>query len=402
MGRKALLMTFPHLNDCKGDLSKNWYVEYSFRLPNHPEQKYVRRVYDGLCGGTSQERRQRADVMIAVLTDYLKSGEYLNHPADYTPIRATDDYRPEVQLFNAKVEERLAAAVIARFLKTITPTLRPKTVMDYTGKLQAFQAYCETTLNNRQITDLTKRDILPFFESLATEKDLCRRSIEKYMQIVRALFNYMEDVELREPDTNPLKRLPKFGKVIDCKPQPFTADDRARLKAAVSSRDPYLWLACEIQYYCAIRPGTELRLCKVGYINKEKQTITIPAEIAKAKRTDTVGIPPVVMEYMEKLGIFNYPDDYYIFGKFGIPSPVPLGKNTLRNRFNLYREQLGISEKCKFYSWKHTGAISAANNNMPIMEMKDYLRHKDINTTMQYLKSRVPTVGKQAAYIDRL
>lgn len=199
-----------------------------------------------------------------------------------------------------------------------------------------------------------------------------------------------------------LKKLPKYGKVIDCKPQPFTMDDRSRLKAAMMDKDPYLWLACEIQYYCAIRPGTELRLCKVGYIDREKLTITIPAELAKAKRTDTVGIPPALMEYMEKLGIFNYPADFYIFGSNRYPGSRPLGKNTMRNKFNLYREQLGISKDCKFYSWKHTGAISAANNNMPVMEMKDYLRHKDINTTMQYLSNRVPTVGKQTEYIDEL
>ena len=39
---------------------------------------------------------------------------------------------------------------------------------------------------------------------------------------------------------------------------------------------------------------------------------------------------------------------------------------------------------------------------MPILEMKDYLRHKDIETTMEYIKKRVPTVGKQAKYIDEI
>ena len=402
MGRKSLLMSFAHLNDCKGDLSKNWYVEYSFRLPDKPSKKYVRRIYDGLCSGTDDERRAKAQVIVAVINDYLKSGEYLNHPADYTPIRESDHYRPEAQTFLDRVDGIRAKAIIARYLKSIKPTVRKKTYQDYSGKLYMFQRYVETELQNRPATTLAKKDILPFLEYLANDRGICRRSIEKYCQAIRALYTWMEDVELREMDTNPLKRIPKYGKVIDCKPQPFSDDDRTRLKNAISVRDPYLWLACEIQYYCAIRPGTELRLCKIGYIDRENHTITIPAEVAKAKRTDVVGIPPGVMAYMEKLGIFNYPEDYYIFGRYNVPSPVAVGKNTLRNRFNLYREELKISKNCKFYSWKHSGAISAANNGMPILELKDYLRHHDVHTTMQYLSGRIPTVGKQADYIDEI
>ena len=31
--RTKQLISFPRLNDCKGDISKFWYVEFSFRLP---------------------------------------------------------------------------------------------------------------------------------------------------------------------------------------------------------------------------------------------------------------------------------------------------------------------------------------------------------------------------------
>ena len=401
MGRKSLQISYAHLNDCKGDISKKWYVEYSYRLPDN-EKKHIYRIYDGLCSGTDEARRANAAKIISVVNDFIKSGEYLNHSADYSPIRRSDDHRPEVQVFNKAIKELQAETLIKRFLKYIKPTIRPKTYMDYSGKLAVFQKYCVEELGDPCIDKLEKKDIIPFFESLATDKDLCRRTIEKYLQIVRALYLYMEDIGLRKEDTCPLKRLPHFGKVIDIRPMPFTDDERERLKMAIKPKEPYLWLACEIIYYCAIRPGTELRLCKVGYIDEEKATITIPAELAKAKRTDTVGIPPKLMEEMRNLGIFSYPKDYYIFGKYGVPSPFPVGHNTQRNRFNYYREALGIPTSRKFYSWKHTGAISAANNGMPILEMKDYLRHKDIETTMEYIKKRVPTVGKQAKYIDEI
>ena len=401
MGRKTLLVSYPHLNDCKGDLSKKWYVEYAYRLPGETD-KHTYRVYDGLCGGTEQSRRQAADKLIKKYTEYLKSGEYLNVQESLEPVRESDTHRPEQQRYEEVDRSLRAAPLITRFLKYVRPSVRPNTFKDYKGKLRMFQDYLEKDLRNPDVTKLEKRHLLPFFERLATDKDLCRHTIEKYMQIVRAFYIWMEDIGMRDEDTSPLKRLPKYGRVIDVRPMPFTDDERERLKMAIKPKEPYLWLACEIIYYCAIRPGTELRLCKVGYIDEEKATITIPAELAKAKRTDTVGIPPKLMEEMRNLGIFSFPKDFYLFGKYGVPSPFPVGHNTQRNRFNHYREALGIPTNRKFYSWKHTGAISAANNGMPILEMKDYLRHKDIETTMEYIKKRVPTVGKQAKYIDEI
>ena len=401
MGRKTLLVSYPHLNNCKGDLSKKWYVEYAYRLPGETD-KHVFRVYDGLCGGTEQSRRQAADKLIKKYTEYLKSGEYLNVQDSLEPVRETDTHRPEQQRYEEIDRSLRAAPLITRFLKYIRPSVRPNTFKDYKGKLRSFQDYLEKDLRNPDVTKLEKKHLLPFFERLATDKDLCRHTIEKYMQIVRAFYLWLEDIGMRPDDSSPLKRLPKYGRVIDVRPMPFTDDERERLKMAIKPKEPYLWLACEIIYYCAIRPGTELRLCKVGYIDEEKATITIPAELAKAKRTDTVGIPPKLMEEMRNLGIFSFPKDFYLFGKYGVPSPFPVGHNTQRNRFNHYREALGIPTNRKFYSWKHTGAISAANNGMPILEMKDYLRHKDIETTMEYIKKRVPTVGKQSKYIDEI
>ena len=79
-----------------------------------------------------------------------------------------------------------------------------------------------------------------------------------------------------------------------------------------------------------------------------------------------------------------------------------MGKNTMRNRFNLYREELGISKDKKFYSWKHSGALSAIENGASIYEVKDQLRHKSIMTTEEYLKKRVPKSGVAADKMDKI
>lgn len=399
MSRTKQLIVYPHLNDCKGDITKNWYIEYSFRLPGD-EDLHKYRIYDNLCSGTARQRRVRAAAMIKKITAYLKSGAYLDQSANYNPVRPDDTHRAEQNMWEKHRKEQSIEYLVPRFLNNIAPHLRPHSRQDYRSKMKYFVEYMSEI--DLPVTAIKKAHIFPFFEQLATEKDLCQRTIEKYEQIVRAFFNWCEDTGLREEDTNPVKRLPKFGKVIDCASVPYTIDERARLKEAIEHKEPFLWLACEIIYYCAIRPGTELRLLQVGMIDKEHRTITVPSELAKNKKTEKVGMPKELIEKMDLLGIFRYPANYYVFGKWGVPGMIPYGKNTMRNRFNYYRDQLGISKDRKFYSWKHNGAISSYDNGIPMQQLKEHLRHSSIVTTEEYIRKRIRKEDTTELYIDKL
>lgn len=402
MGRQKQLITFAKFNDCKGDLTKKWYVEYAYRLPDGSNDIHRYRLYDGLCSGTDGERRARAAEMVATINEYLKSGEYLKHDTDYSPVRPNDNHREEQQRFTQHIEQLRIRRLSAKYIATFAPSLRKKSLETYTSKFRYICNYVEDELDNKTVNRITREDMVQLFSWLATERGLCRCTIHKYIMITHAFFEWLEDMGYRELRTNPVYKIPRYGKVIDCRPIPFNVDERKRLRDAIEPKEPYLWLACEMQYYCAIRPGMELRLLKVGQIDRERSSVTIPCEVAKNKRTETVGIPGDLMELIEKLGIFHYPSDYYVFGKWGIPGVSPLGRNTLRNRFNLYREHLGISPDHKFYSWKHTGAISALENDIPIRKLKDYMRHKDLKTTMEYVQSMRPDIGGQDGYIEKI
>ena len=42
MPRKQTIIIFPHLNDCGGDLGKQWYVEYQYRIPGEAKARKER------------------------------------------------------------------------------------------------------------------------------------------------------------------------------------------------------------------------------------------------------------------------------------------------------------------------------------------------------------------------
>lgn len=399
--RTKNLISFPRFNRQHGDLTKKWYVEFAFRVPGNDKQ-FRYRVYNGLCSGTADERDAVGKQLIEYYTEYLKSGKYLNAEPNLNPLKEKETFRPENKKWMDAHKELLVDALAKRFLKTIEPTLRKGTMKDYKGKLGLFVEYIRDKQNNVPAPSINRAMVFPFFEYLVSERKLCRQTVEKYIQIVRIFFNWCEDIGIREYETNPVKRIPKMGRVVDCSPGVFTQGDRERLRNAIKPKEPWLWLACEMLYYCAIRPGTEMRLMKVGDIDLEKKTICVRAELAKNKTTEIVVFPNELRDHMLSLNLDQYDKGLYLFGKYGNPAIVPMGKNTMRNRFNQYREHLRISKDKKFYSWKHSGALSAIENGASIYEVKDQLRHRSIMTTEEYLKKRTPRSGVAAEKMDKI
>ena len=314
--RTKNLINYPHLNSSHGDITKKWYVEFSFRLPGR-DDKYSFRVYDGLCSGTYEERMQAADRLILEINEYLKSGEYLEHPDNYRPVRAHDDYRPEAERVKKEEQRVDVGRLIEKFLAHGRSGWGHKTLQDYRSKLKQFRLWTETT--SFHILDADRKAVLPFFYWYVETAGVSRATVKKSAQVVRIFFDYLEETGMRPEGSNPVKNVPRLGTIVNEASVPFSKDERAKLRAVISRREPWLWLACELQYYCAIRPGTELRLARVRDIDREHNTITIPCDTAKARRTDIIGVPADVMEYMDQLGLFNWPGDYYIFGRYGVP-----------------------------------------------------------------------------------
>lgn len=396
--RTKQLISYATLNDAGGDLSKNWYIDYSFRLPND-DQVHRYRVYTGLCAGTAQQRHRRATKMIRRINDYLKSGEYLNHELNYNPVLDHEDHRPEQRRIKQLEDAARISALLPRYIADIKNRLRKKSWQTYQSKLDCFSRWLQDQLDNMALTKIQRKDLLPFFSYLASERGISSAGVHSYTTTLHRFFDWLEDIEVREIDSNPVKKIPNYGQVVDRSPEVFTPEEARKLKEAIAPSDPYLWLMCELQYYCCFRPGTELRLLKVGDICPDDHTITIRAEYTKQKQTVTVEIPDIVYKDIERLQITNHPKDYYIFTAEGIPSRRPIGYNTMRVRFNQYRDALHISKSKCLYSWKHTGAISAYQNGANMSEIQDLLHHNWIGSTEHYLKKRAHKINVGSKFV---
>ena len=393
MGRKQAIIIFPHLNDHKGDLTKKWYVEFKWRVPGETEHR-MERCYKGLFQGTKKQRYELANQIIAEKTEWLKSGAHLQGSEK----RVYADellYRNEAKMFGEASEQVVTTRTnLSEFLAMMKQKINHKSFENYQSKMRIFNSWLETNkLNQLHIKNLTRQNIISFSMWLSDDQQLSRLTIKKYIQILHTFFDF--ELDRGTIQVNPVNKIPAMGKIVDCAAVPFQKDERAMLKEAISNNDPQLWLACQIQYYCAIRPGMELRLMKIKWIDFEKGTFRIPSDIAKNGKTEIVSVPSFLMDEMKALQLNLFANkELYVFGKFGRPGEEPLGKNTMRNRFNQYRDQLKISPEHKFYSWKHSGAIALIDNGAKPYDIKNHLRHASFNTTEGYLKKRMGDTEK--------
>jgi integrase len=379
---KKKIATVPRLVEAtNGD----WYIYYSVLNPLTGKMKPVK-TYRGFkeCATTTQKRAW-GNALVVEITEKLRAGwsplddkekiiysdqtEYQNLSKKFTSIR------------NSVKNTRF---YISEYLSFRKPQLKPKTYSTYQSKLRIFVNWMDDRkYADYDISAVDNRLILEFFDFLITESKLDKRTIEKYEQILRDYFNYL--IKKSKITDNPVKDIVKPPKLKDMAARPLHDRDLKLLLTHIQDGNPQLYLACMFQYYLALRPGQELRLIKVKDIDVYNHKVVVVDEFAK-KRRRVVDMPKLLAELIISYQIDRYNREFYVFSKNGIPGSTPLGHNTLRNRFNKFRDDLGFPKIYKFYSMKHTGGGKLLEAGLTLEEIRDHFGHKSIETTDHYLK----------------
>jgi integrase len=394
MRRKKILI-YPKLCDRNGDISKKWYVEVSQRNPQ--DGQMVRRrfeVFEG-CNINSisdiSERYQFAQKLISNLKERLNSGWTIFNDTSDCVYEDQLQYAAPAAFYKKKVETNNNYSYwVTRFLKEELEdkNVAKDTMRTYKSRYRVFGNWLHS--KNLSLYDLSaiNNDIVrQFFIYMKDVRKICAHTYNSYKQLLDALFRFaLKKGGIME---NPVSNIPCNRRQVDCGAERIEKDDLEKLMERIDKMDPQVGMACRFEYYCGMRPGYEVRLLKISDLNLRKglSTVTVSQENAKTNKLRKVTIPDVFCNYLINTWHLDvYDKNLYVFGKHGTPGDTPLGKNTLRNRFNKIRDKLELPLYYKFYSMKHTGAITLAEQGVSIIEIRDHLGHRDISSTEHYLK----------------
>ena len=385
MGRKKAVVVLPHLVDAGGDMSKNWFVEYSLRDPYTNEMKRFRE-YSGFSKlESSEERYRHGERIIQELSDKIASGwsPFARQKGTYVDNILMDNVAR--RWGNEREDVINIRKHLSDFLELKKASVSKKSFQTYQSKMRIFCEWAEHHgVDELHVSRITTGHIQDFLRSIANESGLSRLTMQKYAQILHAFFDYLMK-DMGYIGANPVVGIPKLGKVVDEAPKPISDDDRRLLMAAMRKYDRQLWIVCQLQYYCAIRPG-ECRLLKVGDLDFDGETIRVPKDVSKNREGERVVMPAQLVRRLKKEGYADAERGLFLFSASGKPGDRPLGKNYFRNHFNLLRDKLGLSPDYKLYSFKYTGGVALVNAGIDTWELQRHFRHKSIDTTEHYIR----------------
>jgi integrase len=244
------------------------------------------------------------------------------------------------------------------------------------GLWLALQGY-----NNLPVGAFTYNHSMAFLSWVLSSKS--NESYNAHLILFKSFFTQL--ITKKIVATNPFNGIKKLPP-MNVAPLPFNRPQMEILKNKIPAQDPQLWFFVQFIYYCFIRPG-ELRLLKLSDINFYENKIQIRPEINKNKKMQWVSIPTQLMEQINIAGLQQYENDFFVFGRYGKPGPVPVGVNAMKLRHQAILKNLKFNINYKMYSWKHTGAVSCARAGMPLKELQLQLRHYSLDQVNHYLSS---------------
>jgi integrase len=372
----------PKLYDGSGNTAVRWYVYYTAFNPATQKRQRVK-VYEGLNGPSVTERRLAAEKLIAQILHKLQSG--WNPFVDdenyiYAIVDAPDRVQPKLQLLKTGI-----GALFNDIYQSKLSHLRKKSEGTYKSVIRNFIIWLEKNkVDAMPIQRFSSEKANDFLSHLIDEKRLSPTSRNKHLATLRTFFEDL--LNKRKLTENPFSKIAKLKEFRQGK-LAFKSFQVKILKDLFLEEAPQLWLFCQFQFYCFIRPG-ELRALKIENIDFGNCTILIPGTISKNKKSQHVVIPEAFYKVLvTDLNLHKWPDDYYVFSLNGFPGTEQIKRDQMNKLHARLIKEKGFDKRYSLYSWKHTGNVMAAMSGINIKELQIQNRHSDLATFDIYMKS---------------
>lgn len=338
-----------------------------FYCIDYTDGKAKRKKYhlDGI--PNKRERREYAKLLIAELTVKLSKG-----------------WRPWA---TENVTDRSYTTIedcLNKYMDRIRKSGRKKTIQTYQTAVNILNEFFATLSRPpKYVCQFNREIITDFLDWLLDERDVCARTRNNYRNWLAGFCEYLlERKYIPENPVNGIERLREQSKIR----KSIDRQSLNRLFDHLKDKDPDFLLAVMMEYYTFIRPN-ELRQIRIRDISIKEQRIFISSEISKNKRDGYVALNKTVILRMIENRIFDYPGEYYIFGRDFRPSKTQGLYNQFNKRWGMIRKELKWPAEYQFYSLKDSGIRDLANSE-GIVTARNQARHTDISTTNKYLEGR--------------
>jgi integrase len=355
-------------------IGKRWYIEWNSWNPDEGKMHRKRVSVPHIKPVTA--RRKYANDMAFHINQQLSKGWNpfiaLNNPNSYV-------------LFDEACEK------YCRYMYKMVDSgiLKPKTYNGYISYLNRFRAWNKERVYPVMYVYQMKKDVVrEFLDWVWIDRGKTARTRDNYLMWLKVFTKWMLEQEYITDDPT-ASMTPVQGKRYQKNRTVIPREEMLRIKEYLRGRDPYFLLACELLYYCFIRPK-EMAGIKVGDVSVAKGTISISADIAKNRKDAIVTLPDCVLKMMLDLEVLTKPCDWYLFSKGHRPGKDYWQPKFFCDTWTEVRKALKLPPEYKFYSLKDTGITDLIRDGQDLLSVRDQARHHSLQMTDLYtpLESR--------------
>lgn len=252
--------------------------------------------------------------------------------------------------------------------------------MSYLRNIEKWNQKQKSSIN--YIYQFNKNFVLEFLEHIYIDRQNTAQTRNNYLGFIRTFSNFL--LQNQYLNINPSEGISNISKRKIKKQRTIIEEkDMIRLYDYLNESNKFYLLACYILHYCFIRPK-EMSYIRINDISINKQTIIIPEDNSKNRKSGTVTLPIKVIQLMLELRIFEHPGNYFLFSDKFMPGKQYKNEKQFRDFWTRsVRKTLKFPATYKFYSLKDTG-ITSMLRQYDSITVRDQARHADILMTDTY------------------
>lgn len=350
---------------CNGDVNKRWYIEY-YTNDIDTDKRVRKREYGYVNKEKNPDTRSN-------LLQQLKA-QIINE------LELDRNKRVDLLLGEANTSEFFINKYIAEKKKV----LESITVKNYGHYLENFKKFLILKQQLQQPPHkITKQLIYEFRDSLTYK--LTNRSVNNHLDCIKGLFAYLisnyDGVLMKNPVSGIIKLSSKSENHIA-----YTKQQAENISKHLLETDLQLLQYCRFVAFGFLRCN-EARKLRVGDIDFNRKTITLPVDSVKSKKRTVKPMLSVLYNHLLEMNLKDLPTDYFVFSINGLPGTHQTYECYFQKRYAKVKKKFKLNDKYTIYSFRHTFVCELLDSGASWHEIMKYTGHTTMAAFEKYARS---------------
>lgn len=263
---------------------------------------------------------------------------------------------------------------------------RRETYVGYKSYLKILREYAGTIKPIYYLYQFDKRYCSDFLDHVFIERNCGPQTRNNYLNFLRVFSGFLLDKGLIE--SRPTDGISPISKRLYKKKREVIPEDQIRqISRWLYDHDRHFLLACQLLYYCMIRP-VELTRLRLEHFHIKDNAIVLPGHVTKSKSQQSVTLPNKIIRLMIDLSVFSHPSDSLLFSNGLCPGVEQIDTIIFRHHWERVREALKLPKVFSFYSLKDSGITGLLDKNVSTIDVRDQARHSSLAITDIYARPK--------------